>query len=262
MSDLFDSMLSGIPENISTKKLSTSRTLSSPILYKSKTENPVDYTFIVDSYLSSAEISLLRKFLEKKLQANFQVLYPLQIIPDLKDESKTVWKMYTELKWNLAEYIKPWSKIISFGKSIFSICESNDLDCSVLQKEDSNKKGKAEKNSIIEGFYDTLSVESYFLDPLTKCVVHPVDSWVDMIKAGLFKDCFEFNFFKVQIERSKNYKILPQKLRKIESLEVTNSSSWFSDMMQKHAKDEILAFDLETKTLDPWNPDGKIICRG
>ena len=195
MSDLISLMSAGISSSLNLKKVSNNKILSTPILYKSDCEK-IEYTFIVDELIYGRELGLLKKIIEKNKIYNYQILYALQIELNDKNKKMTIWKTYRDNKWNFSHYISPWSKIISFGKSIFSICESNDFDASLRIEEDFDKQKKIEKNSIVAGFYDTLLEETHFNDPQTKCIVFPVDSWYILYNkdTGLFFDKFEFWF--------------------------------------------------------------------
>lgn len=260
MSDFFEDMMGGLPENISVKQLSKNKIIHSPVLYRS-TENADSstLTFLVDYYLSSTKIEMLRKIIEGKEIRNYQILYPLTI-EDPSQESIPVYKQFTNYKFDLSQYVPRWSKIISFGRSIFSICEANDLDCSKVVEEDSEaEEKKLEKNSIIQGFYDTILWKTSFFDPKTKCQIFPVDSWLDLIskRNGLFAENFEVWFFKKQMYLAKYYELKPFKIRKLNLVLVENPNEWLKEHTADKAK---IAIDTETKGLDPFSNQGKIVC--
>jgi len=259
MSDLFSTLLNGTPSNIDIKKTKNER-ISTPILYKSSEK--IEYTFIVDEFLNKRQISVLKKLIEHYEITNYQILYALQIRLNEKDIRKTQWKLYTANKWDFTKYIPKWSKIISFGKSIYSICESNDLDASIMYEESNDTSKKKEKLSIIAGFYDTLQEESYFLDPRTKCVVFPVDKINELFNkdTGLFLDKFETWFLKKQIKRAIKYNIKPCKIKEIKSVYIDDPTSWFLSHMNDVHDPMILSCDLETKKLDMFSSIGLIEC--
>jgi DNA polymerase I-like protein with 3'-5' exonuclease and polymerase domains len=266
VSDFFDSILTGISSSLDIKKTNNNTRILSPVLYKQDCEK-INYTIIVDEYISNREIGLLRKILDKHI-TNYQILYALQLQLNEKDEKKTVWKTYRDYKWKFEEYIPQWSKIISFGKSMFSICESNDLDASVKWNEvDDEKEKDFEKLSIVAGFYDTLLSDTHFNDPRTKCIVFPVDSWYDIYneESGLFYDKFEYWFFKEQLKKISNYDFKPVKIRNIKYIEVENPNEWLKEKIETVKQDSILDFDLETdsendgKGTDPFDEKAFII---
>lgn len=238
---------------------------ASPILHQTN-ENPL-LTFIIDRRLEKRELTKFKLLLQSKGINNYQILNSIKLKTLPKDDNKTQWKIYANYKWDFSKYIPKWSKIISFGKSIFSITESNDLDCSVIvDDENSNSGKKEERNSIVQGFYDLLLKRTYFFDPLTSCYVYPVDSWNDLFfkTKGVFKNNFEKKFLSTQIEIAKDHEVKPQRIPQINKIAIPEHkvNTWLVDKIEEEQekKDIEIGFDTETKGLDPWSKNGKIIC--
>lgn len=261
MSDIFDMMENGIPSNVDVKK-NKQKIYNSPILFTTG-DSPL-ITLIVDRNLTKNEINYLRNFLVKNNIFDFQILLSTNI--DI-DEDKPLNKQYIKYKWNFEKYIKSWSKIITFGRAMFSVCGTTDLDCSVKSSEEAKDKN-LDKNSIIEGFYDTLLEESHFFDPSTKCLVFPVDSWDDLLnpQTQQFFKKFETSFFSLQIERLLNYNFKIQKIKCIKYDKIENPNEWLLQQIETKEKNSIVAWDLETGSedeeggLDPFADDGVVRC--
>lgn len=261
MSDIFDTMLQGIPSDTSTKSLAKSKQIASPILYSSVPDiEDIEYTFLVDKYLSKREITVLQKAIEKKIVSGYQILYALRVIPTEKDLKKTVWEFYYTRRWDYSIYIPRWSKVFSFGKSLFSLTGSNDLDCSLVRDEDSNDSSKKkEKLSIIQGFYDTILWKTSFFSSELLCEIYPVDGWESLIKeeTGLFKNSFEYWFFNKQMVLAKKKVLSSFKIKKLNTVIVDNPN----EFLKQHSDNkELIGYDLETNGLDPWKKGAKIRC--
>lgn len=261
MSDILDLMLQGIPEGVSTKDLSKSKNIVSPILYTSTPNiEDIKYTFLVDKYLSNVEVAVLSKFIDKKVSVGYQILYSLRIMPSEKDLKKTVWRFYYKMGVDLKGFIPEYTKVFSIGKSLFTLTGSNDLDCSLVRDEDSDENSKKkEKLSIIQGFYDTILWKTSFFHPELKCEIFPIDSWEDLIDSdtGLMKDSFELWFFNKQLTIAKSKNVNETQLEQIE-IEIVDNPNEF---LKKHSDNkEITGYDIETNGLDPWKTGAKIHC--
>lgn len=262
--DFMDMLEVGIPSNVDIKK-NNSQIYNSPVLFSTSPHNKdISITFIIDRPLFPIELDYLKKIIVNNKIYDFQILLPTNVRIDSKKNENN---QYIDYAWDFEKYIKPWSKIITFGKAMFSICKSTDLDCSVKGLEDT-KDRNIEKNSIIEGFYDTLLKESHFFDPKTKCIIFPVDSWDTLIHKDkkLLADSFEVKFFKIQLQRLQNFNNQLVKIKKINYTILTNPNEWMIEQIRKYPKNTIIAWDLETggKTedggLDPFAMDGEVRC--
>jgi len=261
MSDIFDVMSQGIPANITTKSLSKTQQITSPILYTSVEDiKDIEYTFIIDKMLTNREVFLLQKVLDKKLDGGYQILYALQVKLTEKDLQKTIWLQYANYAWDYQTYIPKYSKVFSFGRTLFSLTKSNDMDCSLVRDEDSDDNSKKkEKLSIIQGFYDTILWKTSFFHPDLKCEIYPVDAWDDLIHKdnGVFKNSFEYWFFTKQITLAKAKSISHNELPKVETIYIDDPNAF----LKEHSDNkEVTGFDIETNTLDPWMKGAKIRC--
>lgn len=256
MSDMFDEMLSGMPNNISVKKLKTIKKVTDPVLYSS---GAVDITFMVDKILTKREIDLLRNLIERNNIKNYQILYPLTVEDSFEDKTAT-WRKWVNYSIDLTEFIPRGTKIVSFGKCIFSITKCDDLDCTKVVEEDSDTTDKkVEKNSIIQGFYDTILWNTSFYDNRTKTKVFPVDSWTDLLskKTGIFGTNFEMSFLRKQIKLCRDTHFVIPKIRKLNLVYVENPNEW---LLERTSDKVEIAIDTETNGLDPWSPKGKVHC--
>lgn len=265
MSDLLDFLSSGLPSSVNLKKNDT-QLYTTPILFSTAEDDndKVMYTFILDKKIPKNKLEFLKKLIVRNNILSYQIILATNI--DIHEDMKGINKLYVNNSWDFKKYIKPFTKIICFGKSILSICKSNDLDCSLKSVEESADK-KLDKNSIIEGFYDTLLTESHFNDPITKCIVWPVDSINDMFNDdGNFSNRFITSFLKEQITRAIKYDIKPFKISNIKINVVEDPNRWMLNEISKKEYNSIIAWDLETGSdedeggLDPWKENVNIVC--
>ena len=260
MSDFLDSMLTGVPANIAVKKISQSVSLTTPILYTSvETLEEIKYTLILDTPITKRDLQYLVKYLDNKI-SNYQILYALQIQLSEKDLSKTIWSQYVQYKWDYKKYIPAWSKVLSFGKTLFSLIESKDLDCSLVADEDSETNDKKkDKFPLINGFYDTILWKTSFFHPELKCQIFPVDECEKFIDSttGLFKDSFEYWFLGKQITLMKSFHLEPHELAVIKTVIVDDPNAF---LKEHNNTKELIGYDLETRHFDPWNKDTCISC--
>lgn len=256
MSDFFDEMFVGTPKNVIIKKVK-GKLLSTPILHQDSEWNN-GITLLVDILPTDRQLTSLINLVEKQGLHNYQILYPLTVELDEKDKTP-LYKKYIDYKFDLCEYIPKGSKIMTMGRCMLTICESEDLDCSKIVEEDSNSTDKkAEKNSIIQGFYDTLLWKTSFFDPQTKTLVFPIDSWNDLNnKNGVWAENFEVWFFKKQIRLCKATEFKPRKIRKLNLEIVENPNEWLKERILDKST---IAIDTETKGLDCFSNIGKIRC--
>jgi len=257
-------MESGIPSNVNVKR-NKQTIYNTPVQYSTDENNKnVQFTFIIDKWLSKNDLEYFKRFLVKHNLMDFQILCATNIEVDLE---KSPTKQFVANSWKFEDYIKPWSKIITFGRSMFSVCKTTDLNCAIKSTEETGDKN-LDKNSIIEGFYDTLLEESNFFDPTTKCVVFPVDGWIDLLKkeGGLFANKFETKFLTVQLKRAIKHEIKPQKIKQISFNIIDNPSEWMLEQISTKEKNTILAWDLETGGivedggLDQYSDNGVVRC--
>jgi len=231
LSDILQGFFEGQDKNINQKKFKNHTILDDPILVK---KGKPFITILCEVPLTNKQLyGLELELANAGLRDNYQIVSALKLIPTEKDLSKEIVKFYVNNKFNLSEVIPPWTNVISIGRSIYSILESDDL--------------------YIDGFKDTLLWNTSFYSPDLKCIIFPVNSFIDWYK----KDNFEYFFFKKQVELAQSKKCKPFRTVKLKKHFVENPNRWLLDRKDKEC---LVAWDLETKGLNPWFSEGKILC--
>lgn len=215
------------------KKLKTSKEVN-PILYTSEQTSEVYY--VVDHPLPQPILTKLVKFISSMDKTTpFTILSALPFEPQAKDLERAIVDLYTRYGTDLKKYIPEWSKVITVGRGLYSVTKSDDLS--------------------IEGFYDTLQWKTAFFAPELKSYIYPCPNhflWLE-------KNTFERYFTLQQMNLVKEKK---PKLR-IPKPELVDFTTWdeISDFLKSRLNyTGVTSFDLETKGLDPWSPEGRIIC--
>ncbi|MDA3856621.1 MAG: DNA polymerase [Candidatus Woesearchaeota archaeon] len=232
MSDLLNNILQAEDKTINNKKYRSRKKLDSPILYS--TGQP-RLTILADVPYTDKQIYGVKTELSAMgLDNNYQIVSVLKFKPTDKDISKDITKFYTDNKFNLEEYIPAFSNVITIGRSLYSVTESDDVN--------------------IEGFKDTLLWETHFFSPDLKCDIYPIDGFQEWYK----KDNFEYFFVKTQIDLARKNICKRRRIPKLKKHYVENPNEWLEERKDWKCK---MAWDLETKRLHPWlAEDGKIIC--
>lgn len=226
MADLF-SFQSDI---IDSKKFKTATEIN-PVLF-SNSENPEIY-FLVEHSPSPKGLRDLQAYIEGNFSLTYKIISCLPFKPSEKDLKKAIIELYGLNSIDLSKYIKPYSKVITIGRALYGITKSDDLT--------------------IDGFYDTIQWKTSFYAPDIKSQVFPVP----FMNSWLGKDTFENYFVKKQVEIALKHTITPSRSPK-PNLELVNDCDAFLDKWMDY--DGVTAWDLETKRLDPWSADGRIIC--
>lgn len=233
-------------------KMKKYRVEVNPVLYRNynpKTDTP-DVTILVGDYLSNNQIYTLRNFIFKQTDTNmlkilkkylsnirpnkinFQIICSLKVKPTKKDLDKEIIKFYRDKKIDLRAYIPENSVVVTMGRALYSITSSNDLE--------------------VYGFMDIVFNKSYFYASNIKCHVFPAWNYEKLYKRNY--DTF-FSYYQfVKASYFKSRKIRHEQITKIK---VDNPNEFLKSYFYY---DGLTSIDLETKSLDPWNPDGKIIC--
>ena len=219
--DLFEELLSNENSIPSKKKKSNDEYYSSPILASKGTEENV---LLLDYPISVACLQSLINIIEKHTK-DYCIVQVLPFAISEKDLKKEIIKLYSENHIDFSKYIKPYSKIIAVGRSIYSITE-NDM----FVKPDA--------------FYDTITFRTHFYNPFLKAEIFPVnnmDSW-------LYKDNFENFFFKSQLAGAVDYKVPEYKTKEIKYgvIPIENSKEFFT----KNKDADYIAIDVETTGLN------------
>jgi len=207
-------------------------TVFDPILFSSNSEI-CDIYFLLDNIIPNKVLNDLKNFMKSSFPyINYKVLTCFPFKLSEKDFKKNIIDLYLYEKIDLHSYIPDWSKVITVGRAIHSISGS-DLN--------------------IEGFYDTILWKTSFFAPEIKSQIFPIPH----IYSWLGKDTFE-NFFTLkQIKIASDYKL--QKIR-LPQPKLTLVENPNEHLEQWKSYNGVTAWDLETKTLDPWDPEGKVIC--
>jgi hypothetical protein len=137
--------------------LKRSDDLIDPIQYADSTSP--DLYFIAESPLSSVQIKSLKRDVYSSINnlVNIAVINTFPFKPTEKDLSKNIIKFYADNHIDFSEYIPPNSRIITLGRSLYAITESDKLN--------------------VEAFYDIIFNSSYFYDPVLKSYVFPTDAF-------------------------------------------------------------------------------------
>lgn len=232
MEDFLDSFIE-IEDPTVKKKHRKKEGIKNPILYSQGEQN---ISIIVDTPLSVNQLYIFNGFLQKcGIYNNYQIIYPLKFKPITSDENTQVVKFYTENKFDLSEIIPVYSKIITFGRALFSITESNDLN--------------------VEGFKDTLLWKTSFYTPEYKCQVFPLGSFTETI----FKDNPEQRFAKIQIDLARKFVIKKSRKEKTNRVYINSKEETNSFLKEHTGRNVLMAWDIETKGLNPWADDGRIL---
>ena len=207
-------------------------TVFDPILFSSNSEI-CDIYFLLDNIIPNKVLNDLKNFMKSSFPyINYKVLTCFPFKLSEKDFKKNIIDLYLYEKIDLHSYIPDWSKVITVGRAIHSISGS-DLN--------------------IEGFYDTILWKTSFFAPEIKSQIFPIPH----IYSWLGKDTFE-NFFTLkQIKIASEYKLQKIRLPQPKLILVENPNE---HLEQWKSYNGVTAWDLETKTLDPWDPEGKVIC--
>ncbi len=233
-----------------TKAKKQSQTLSDPIIMKNfigKDNSIADLWIVAEKFYGRAERDAFASYMRSNfVHIKYVMISAVCLEMKEKDEEKAIKKFYTQNRVRLEKYIPRGSKIISIGRAIYSICQSDDLTVGRSSADIGSK-------SIISGFYDTLIWRSYFFSPDLKAKVWPIDG----IRFWSGKDNFARWFVKEQIERAFKDNYVPIRQKPVQLIEVENPNKWLLDRINGKEK---TAFDTETKGLNPWALDGKIIC--
>jgi len=216
-------------DTINEKKFGSNKEID-PILVPN--DNP-DLVFLIDTPIAGKHLSEFKNYMKGNFpNVSYTLVSVLSFDPSKEDLKRDLTNLYLYESINLEKFIKPWSKVITIGRALYSIT-GDDLS--------------------IEGFYDTILWDTSFFDPKTKSRIFPVpflSSWIG-------KDCFEDFFTKKQIQLAHDFTVQKIRIQKPRLELVENSFEFFTKWL---SYDGITAFDLETKSLDPWSETGRIIC--
>jgi len=191
-------------------------------------EHP-DIWFILDRYISKKEILSFSRFIKKYIDPNttYNILYCLQVNLKESDLKTNVMETYSKNRIAFEEYIdtsKP-SKIICFGRALYSITKTKDLQTKY--------------------FYSHLSGENSFFSKELNAKVWPVDG----LTTWLYSDNFQKNFFKSQLKRALSTSKRSVKYKDANLVYVDDPNSF----LKEHMDAKEVAWDTETSGFDFLN---------
>lgn len=200
-----------------------------PLLFA--TDNDPEFTVVVDQLYSAAQVRQFQTFFKNHCDS-FQIVSALDHEVSL---TSNITRYYRDNGVDMTKYVRPNSKVLCCGRGMYAFTRSSDLD--------------------VKSFYDDVFNESWFFAPITGAYVFPVDTIVDWI----FNDNFQRWFAKRQIQRLVGFDPADADLDHDEPvLKMVRSPNRF---LEKWAGVETdVAWDLETRGLNPWASDGFIIC--
>ena len=202
---------------------SRNASLVDPIQYANTTE-PELYV-LLDEGLSPKQITALSSFIHRRLEVTvpLTILSVLPFFPTSKDLAKDVVNFYSKNAIDLSEYIKPNSKIITMGRSIYSITHSDVLNA--------------------KSFYDIVFNKQYFYAPKLKSYIFPIDAF----KIWFNRDSFEKYFALTQLKNAYEFKLELKRIAKPILKYVEDPNAFLS--LHSLLKHEV-SLDLETTGLD------------
>ena len=225
--DLLDELTAPKIATIKEKKNKKRGFIESPILYKSK--GNIEYTFLLDTFPEDYKLKQICNYIESRgLKNNYQVLYPLKIKAKKKDftEGDTIVKFIKNNMFNLHEFIPEWSKVMTFGRMLYVMTETNQIN--------------------IEGNYDLINFNTNIFIPDYKCQIYPTETY----DRSLFSSSFENYFTKVQFEIMQETELEPREIEPKTVVFIDDTSKFF----RENLGEMLLAVDIETDGLD-WITD-------
>lgn len=196
-----------------------------PLLYE---DNNVDIYMISDIIFGKKEINYIIDFIHSvDSKIKIKIIYPFKNIPKDKVLTRQISNYYHDNVINLKNYIPEGSKILTLGRSLYSITFNTDLN--------------------VEGFYDIVFNNSYFYDPGLKSYIFPIDTFNKWAYKNNWNNYFTF----FQISNIINFKIVT---RIIPELVIRNEKSLdLKKILLSHSENEKVSLDMETSGLNFMN---------
>jgi|GEM_PF-2467332 len=190
------------------------------ILYRNFKEEENDITvisFITDKKLSE---NTIEHFIDLyNIDFKFQFLYFSKVEISDKDKKNNIGKYYYSNKIDYSKYIKPFSKVMTFGRCIYTFTYGN----SDIQ---------------VECFYDMIFNNTYFYSSENKNYIFPCNMFFEFFN----KDNFENYFFKYQLEKCKEYINTEIRIPTLKKILVDDPNKFLLDNINKYE----VSFDIET----------------
>jgi len=214
-----------IDQNFDIKRL---RDKKDEILHQDKSDI-YDLLILLEEPSSRADqiISFIR---DMDYYGDITILSVIPFAVRRKDKSKNVVDFYRSNKIDLKKHIKPNSVVITVGRALYSVTESNDLQ--------------------VKYFYDYKFNKTHFYSLDYKSWIFPIDA----LYLWLGNDNFENFFASAQFRLAFDWDTSPIRPSKPKLIEVKDTSKFFKD----HMGPMEMSLDIETSSLD--SNIGKIGC--
>lgn len=231
MSDVLSAFDDLTDSGVNQKKYWNRKVLD-PVQFQSD-GNP-DLWFLVDEPLTEQQLYILKQYMRVSHGGtSYAVVSSLKFQPTAKDLEKRIVEFYSSNSFDLTQIIPAWSRIIPMGRALYSITRSDDL--------------------LPNDFYDFVFNRTHFFDPRTSSYIYPVDSF----QGWFHRDTFKWFFADRQIKQAIAHE--PRRFRSAKpTLTFVEEPTEF--LRGYIGVEADMAWDLETKGLDPWAEDGHIIC--
>ena len=220
---------------VSEKKFKTAKDVN-PVLYGNNLTS-VDFYVLVDHPLAKIILDKIVKTISMNAKnKSFKIISALPFLPKEKDLKKSIFDLYAMNGTDLTKYIPPYSKVLTIGRGLYDVTWGDDLS--------------------IEGFYDTLQWKTSFYAPLIKSRIFPCPNYFSWLE----KDTFEAWFVRKQLKIINEYDLKRERIREANKV-LFKTSEECNKLLKEHINyDKAISWDTETKRLDPWSIDGRIIC--
>jgi len=232
-----------VPRNIDVKRRKD--ILHDVLLYEGKRgvqpdiwllQDNVYETYYVDRLVKEAKAAIGPLF-GRPVNINVLCVIPFRARED-KDLKNTIKKFYKKNTIDLSQYIRPGAKIVANQRVLYGLMQSDDVN--------------------YQGFYDVVFNKSYFYSPDIKSYVFPVRfEGIWMNHGKIPKDSWDHYFFQYQCKQAAT---LAEPLRRIPKPAIVEPENPNEFLQEWKEYEGDVAWDIETNTLDAFDPEGKIIC--
>lgn len=204
------------------KKENFQNRVENPLLFK-RGQNP-QITILIDELIGKDLLNKFTQTIKNRIgEFDYQILYCVKFKINNKTIEKEIVGTYFDNRIDLQKYIPANSKIITIGRSIYSIAGNKDIDTKT--------------------FYDFITNDTYFYAPEIKSYVFPVGmffKWID-------KDNFDRWFAFSQIKKALEFEIPHIRERVINKIFLEDPNSFFEENQNNFKK---MAIDTETSSLN------------
>lgn len=234
MSDFLDTFVEdAVPSYRNAARQKSNSTTTNPLIYESSPT--AKYTICTPHPVSLKQAHAIIAHAKRKgLEHSFRVLSVLDHTPSV---STNIARYYRDNAIDLSRYISPGSRVIAAGRALYAFTGSTDLD--------------------VSHFYDYVTNRScsWFYAPKTASYVFPVDDPSNWIGKDTFASYFAARQFLAA--RGLDRDAVELDFTEPEVVYVSDPNTFLKRNIRRRCT---TAFDLETKGLNPWAKDGRIIC--